>query len=86
MTGWLEPMLARIADNDTNVPVPVIESISDKTFEYMHGAGVSYVGGFTWDLLFTWIQAPRSTAGHRRSPVDPVRYGVRNVILNWHSL
>ena len=80
-------MLARIADNDTNVPVPVIESISDKTFEYMQGpAGVSYVGGFTWDLLFTWIQAPRPTVGHRRSPVDPVRYGVRNVILNWHSL
>ena len=49
LTGWLEPLLDRIARNSTNVVTPIIDVINDTTFQYHHGPGIA-VGGFDWDL------------------------------------
>ncbi|XP_077979729.1 polypeptide N-acetylgalactosaminyltransferase 1-like [Glandiceps talaboti] len=56
--GWLEPMLARIAADKTTVVCPVINIISDETFEYINGTDVTQVGGFDWRLVFTWHVVP----------------------------
>ncbi len=34
MVGWAEPLLARIAEDRTNVVYPVVDVIDDDTFEY----------------------------------------------------
>jgi hypothetical protein len=50
-SGWLEPLLDRIARDPHNVVCPVIDVIDDATMEYHHrdSTGVN-VGGFDWNL------------------------------------
>lgn len=50
-TGWLEPLLDRIARDPTTVVCPVIDVIDDDTLEYhfRDSSGVN-VGGFDWNL------------------------------------
>ena len=57
--GWLEPILSRIKENDTNVIVPVIDVINDETlkFQYM-GSGHAAAGGMNWGLIFNWHAVP----------------------------
>ncbi|CAG2117416.1 unnamed protein product, partial [Medioppia subpectinata] len=70
-TGWLEPLLARIADDRRNVICPVIDVISDKTLEYFAGNPYYFqVGGFTWSGHFTWIDIPEDAA--RKAPTRAV--------------
>eukprot|EP00058_Branchiostoma_floridae_P006015 XP_002591503.1 hypothetical protein BRAFLDRAFT_105269 [Branchiostoma floridae] len=76
---WLEPLLARIAENRSNVVTPVIDVLDWKTFEYQHtmevylfGLGVQR-GIFDWRLTFTWGLIPDYERSRRKSPVDPVR-------------
>ena len=38
-TGWLEPLLQRIKENNKAFVVPIIDVIDDKTLEYYHGNG-----------------------------------------------
>ncbi|MPC46541.1 Polypeptide N-acetylgalactosaminyltransferase 5 [Portunus trituberculatus] len=50
--GWLEPLLDRIARDSTNVVCPVIDVISDDTFQLrMSKAKDVQVGGFSWGLI-----------------------------------
>jgi hypothetical protein len=48
VTGWLPPLLDRIARNSTTVVCPVIDTINDNTLRY-EIVPVS-VGGFGWNL------------------------------------
>lgn len=48
-SGWLEPLLDRIARNSTHVVCPVIDVINQDTLEYHAYDGLS-VGGFDWLL------------------------------------
>ena len=72
--GWLEPLLDRIARNNTNVVCPVIDSINDQTFKYNYkkpdNANIN-IGGFNWNLIFTWHPVPP----HKRpeNPSEPVK-------------
>jgi polypeptide N-acetylgalactosaminyltransferase len=72
--GWLEPLLDRIARNETNVASPVIDSISDETFRYNYASALSVaVGGFDWSLKFNWQRVPDSEHKRRKNPAEPVR-------------
>lgn len=51
--GWLEPLLARIAVDRTTVVCPIIDVISDDTFEYVTASDQTW-GGFNWKLNFRW--------------------------------
>ncbi|XP_042221313.1 putative polypeptide N-acetylgalactosaminyltransferase 9, partial [Homarus americanus] len=54
-TGWLEPLLDRIARDSTIVVCPVIDVIADDTFQIrLSKARDVQVGGFNWGLIFNW--------------------------------
>jgi len=72
--GWLEPLLDRIAANQSNVVAPVIDVIDDKTMQYKFGgAKATNVGGFHWNLQFDWHGIPEREMKRRKSDVEPVR-------------
>lgn len=50
ITGWLEPLLDRIARDNRTVVCPLIETIADDTLEYRGGGSNFQVGGFGWNL------------------------------------
>ncbi|KAM4698443.1 polypeptide N-acetylgalactosaminyltransferase 13 isoform 1-T1 [Rhinophrynus dorsalis] len=63
--GWLEPLLARIRENRKTVVCPIIDVISDDTFEYMAGSDMTY-GGFNWKLNFRWYPVPQREMDRRK--------------------
>jgi len=73
--GWLEPLLDRIALNESNVVAPVIDVVDDKTMQYKFGsAKATNVGGFEWNLQFNWHGIPEREMKRRKSDVDPLRF------------
>ena len=66
----------RIKENDTNVPIPVIDSIFDDTFRlHYQAAKHTSVGGMNWGLIFTWHAIPESERKRRQyKDYLPVRY------------
>ncbi|MEQ2312136.1 Polypeptide N-acetylgalactosaminyltransferase 1 [Ameca splendens] len=74
-TGWLEPLLARIKQDKKTVVCPIIDVISDDTFEYMAGSDMTY-GGFNWKLNFRWYPVPQREMDRRKGDRTlPVRSG-----------
>ncbi|XP_078259994.1 polypeptide N-acetylgalactosaminyltransferase 13 [Rhinoraja longicauda] len=63
--GWLEPLLAKIKENRKTVVCPIIDVISDDTFEYMAGSDMTY-GGFNWKLNFRWYPVPQREMDRRK--------------------
>ncbi|KFM78534.1 hypothetical protein X975_00461, partial [Stegodyphus mimosarum] len=51
--GWLQPLLARIAQSRTRVVCPVIDIIHDDTFAYVRSFELHW-GAFNWELHFRW--------------------------------
>lgn len=71
-TGWLEPLVDRIARNKTNIAVPVIEQIHDDTFELTprdRSHSIS-LGGFAWNLQFRWFYMKSSDRKHPDAPIS----------------
>uniref|UniRef100_A0A3P9LL67 Polypeptide N-acetylgalactosaminyltransferase n=1 Tax=Oryzias latipes TaxID=8090 RepID=A0A3P9LL67_ORYLA len=80
--GWLEPLLARIKEDRTAVVCPIIDVISDETFEYMAGSDMTY-GGFNWKLNFRWYPVPQREMDRRKGDRTlPVRYKNKIVTVN----
>ncbi|XP_014216914.1 putative polypeptide N-acetylgalactosaminyltransferase 9 [Copidosoma floridanum] len=71
--GWLEPLLDRIARNQTTVVCPVIDVIDDTTLEYhWRDSGGVNVGGFDWNLQFNWHAVPEHEKKRHQNPAEPV--------------
>ncbi|CAF1431814.1 unnamed protein product, partial [Adineta steineri] len=72
--GWLEPLLDPIARNPKASVVPVIEVIDDSTLQFT-GSPIQniQVGGFDWNLLFTWHVPPKREMKRRQKKTDPIR-------------
>jgi len=52
--GWLQPLLAQVMLDRTSVVSPVIDVISDDTFQYETVDEIS-IGGLDWNLNFLWF-------------------------------
>nr|CAD7595837.1 unnamed protein product [Timema genevievae] len=62
--GWLEPLLSRIAEDRKTVVCPIIDVISDETFEYITASDMTW-GGFNWRLNFRWYRVPQREMDRR---------------------
>lgn len=72
--NWLEPLLARVAENKTAVVAPIIDVINMDTFAYV-GASSDLKGGFEWNLVFKWDYLNQHERSIRQSdPTAPIRY------------
>ncbi|XP_040209378.1 polypeptide N-acetylgalactosaminyltransferase 4-like isoform X2 [Rana temporaria] len=73
ISGWLEPLLERIGENETAVVCPVIDTIDWNTFEFYMQTGEPMIGGFDWRLTFQWHAVPEQERQRRKSRIDPIR-------------
>ncbi|EEB13944.1 UDP-GalNAc:polypeptide N-acetylgalactosaminyltransferase, putative [Pediculus humanus corporis] len=64
--GWLEPLLARITEDRKTVVCPIIDVISDETFEYITASDTTW-GGFNWRLNFRWYRVPKREMDRRNN-------------------
>ncbi|CAH8438990.1 unnamed protein product [Dicrocoelium dendriticum] len=72
-TGWLEPLLLQIAEDHRRVACPIIDVISETTFEYITGSD-SIWGTFDWGMSFHWTPiANRERARTHKDPNIPVK-------------
>jgi len=62
--GWLEPLLSEVAKNRKAVVCPIIDVISDETFEYVTASDMTW-GGFNWKLNFRWYRVPQREVDRR---------------------
>ncbi len=53
-TGWLEPLLARLAESRTAIVSPVIDIINDDTFAYTKSFSLHW-GAFNWEMHFRCV-------------------------------
>lgn len=68
--GWLTPLIDRVYRYSNHICAPLIDSISLDTFEYKQSDEVM-VGGFSWDLDFTWEFVPDHEQHRRKDPSTP---------------
>jgi len=71
--GWLVPLLAKIAENRSNVVMPVIDEISDKNFYYHAVPEPFHRGIFRWRLEFGWKPVPQYEMERREDETDGIR-------------
>ncbi|KAF1382514.1 hypothetical protein PFLUV_G00144570 [Perca fluviatilis] len=74
--GWLEPLLARIADNYTVVVSPDITTIDLNTFEFVKPSpyGQNHNrGNFDWSLSFGWESLPDHEKQRRKDETYPIK-------------
>ena len=65
--GWLEPLMARIAEDKRHVVMPQIDGIDADTFAYRIG-GIDILA-FSWTLGQKGISRPRSQTDPMPSPI-----------------
>ncbi|XP_058695780.1 polypeptide N-acetylgalactosaminyltransferase 3 isoform X2 [Poecile atricapillus] len=74
--GWLEPLLARIAENPVAVVSPDIASIDLNTFEFSKPSPYVHShnrGNFDWSLSFGWESLPKHENKRRKDETYPIR-------------
>lgn len=74
--GWLEPLLARIAENSSAVVSPDITTIDLNTFEFMKPSPYGQHhnrGNFDWGLSFGWETLPDHERRRRKDETYPIK-------------
>ncbi|XP_036107169.1 polypeptide N-acetylgalactosaminyltransferase 6 isoform X3 [Molossus molossus] len=74
--GWLEPLLARITENESAVVSPDIVTIDLNTFEFskpVQKGRVHSRGNFDWSLTFGWETLPPHERQRRKDETYPIR-------------
>lgn len=74
--GWLEPLLARITEDETAVVSPDIVTIDLNTFEFskpVQKGRVHSRGNFDWSLTFGWETLPAHERQRRKDETDPIK-------------
>ncbi|XP_029461515.1 polypeptide N-acetylgalactosaminyltransferase 3 isoform X2 [Rhinatrema bivittatum] len=74
--GWLEPLLARIAENSSILVSPDIPSIDLNTFEFHKPSPYGNYhkrGNFDWSLTFGWESLPEHEKKKRKDETYPIK-------------
>ncbi|XP_068103485.1 polypeptide N-acetylgalactosaminyltransferase 3-like [Hyperolius riggenbachi] len=74
--GWLEPLLARIAEDPTAAVSPDIINIDPNTFEFKSSRlnrNICFRGIFDWTLLFQWEAVPCLDGKTRKNITHPLK-------------
>lgn len=74
--GWLEPLLARIAETPNAVVSPDITTIDLNTFEFVKPSpyGQNHNrGNFDWSLAFGWESLPDHEKKMRKDETYPIK-------------
>lgn len=74
--GWLEPLLARIAEDKTVVVSPDIVTIDLNTFQFsrpVQRGKVHSRGNFDWSLTFGWEMLPEHEKQRRKDETYPIK-------------
>ncbi|XP_077175956.1 polypeptide N-acetylgalactosaminyltransferase 3 [Paroedura picta] len=74
--GWLEPLLARIAENYTYVVSPDISAIDVNTFEFSKPSPYGHNhnrGNFDWTLSFGWESLPDHEIQRRKDETYSIK-------------
>lgn len=74
--GWLEPLLARIAENKMAVVSPDIVTINLNTFEFSKPIPEGRIhsrGNFDWILTFGWEALPAHEKQRRKDETYPIK-------------
>ncbi|XP_074082661.1 polypeptide N-acetylgalactosaminyltransferase 4 [Macrotis lagotis] len=71
--GWLEPLLERVAQDQSVIICPVIDTIDWNTFDFYMQEGEPVIGGFDWHLTFQWQAVPEHERRRWKSRTDPIR-------------
>ena len=82
-SGWLEPLLSRIAENYTAVVSPDITTIDLNTFEFMKPSpyGQNHNrGNFDWGLSFGWEALPDQEKHRRKDETYPIKYNTQALL------
>lgn len=69
---WLEPLLQRVKESPQSIVTPVIDVISDDSFQYF-SSSATLRGGFDWSLHFQWEPIPPRVKKRILSPVDIIK-------------
>ncbi|XP_053204187.1 polypeptide N-acetylgalactosaminyltransferase 5-like [Panonychus citri] len=69
-SGWLEPLLDRLAQNRKRVVSPIVDLINPEDFSY-HPVPENYMSGFTWSL--TNFMIPLKASEIEKRKIDPTR-------------
>lgn len=81
LSGWLEPLLAHVTENSSNVAVPVLDIIDDDTFAYKaFDLKHIRIGGFDWSLEYKWVEIPDREKPRHDDEIDPIRFGVGSTL------
>lgn len=72
VTGWLEPLLSRIKENNTRLVSPVIDIINKDSMVYT-SASPTVKGGFGPNLHFKWDSMTASEIRNRKSRIEPIK-------------
>uniref|UniRef100_A0AC34G0V9 Polypeptide N-acetylgalactosaminyltransferase n=1 Tax=Panagrolaimus sp. ES5 TaxID=591445 RepID=A0AC34G0V9_9BILA len=71
--GWLPPLITRVHEDRKRVVAPIIDVISDDTFEYVTASDTTW-GGFNWHLNFRWYTVPEREMSRRNyDRASPIR-------------
>ncbi|XP_050098588.1 putative polypeptide N-acetylgalactosaminyltransferase 9 [Anopheles aquasalis] len=71
--GWLEALIAHVAQNETMIAIPAIDWIHEDTLSLNAQNSVRYYGSFDWGLNFQWgVRADRivQQSSHPAAPYD----------------
>lgn len=73
--NWLPPLLEPIALHPKTSTVPIIETFTPDTFEYI-GYGNGFRGVFDWDFIYRWLPLrPEDMVEPERPTAYPVMLG-----------
>jgi polypeptide N-acetylgalactosaminyltransferase len=73
-TGWLEPLLDRLAINKNITSISVMDTVDMDTLEYRYSEDPSHVlvTGFEWNMIFNWKKPYEPEGSQRKNPNDPI--------------